>query len=75
MANKNTNRVIVDFDDEAIKNLDALKKRIGAKTRTGLVRRALMLLEITEEKERDGYKLQFNKGDHTTEMAFLHGRF
>lgn len=64
-------RVILDFNEEAAKNLDKLKEILGARTRTDLVRRALALLEFTEEKRRDGYKLLFKKGNDTTEVSFL----
>ena len=67
----NKTRVILDFNEEAARNLDRLKDLLGARTRTDLVRRALALLEFSEEKKRDGYKLQFKKGDTITEVSFL----
>lgn len=64
-------RVILDFNDEAAKNMDLLKDRLGVKTRTDLVRRALALLDFSEEKKRDGYQLLFKKGDTLTEVSFI----
>ena len=64
-------RVILDFNEEAAENMDLLKDRLGAKTRTDLVRRALALLDFSEEKKRDGYKMLFKKGDTLTEVSFI----
>lgn len=64
-------RVILDFNEEAAENLDKLKDRLGVKTRTELIRHALALLDIADEKKREGYKLQFRKGDSVTEVAYL----
>lgn len=67
----NRTRVILDFNEEAAKNMDQLKDLLGAKTRTDLVRRALALLEYSEEKKRDGYTMLFKKGNSVTEVSFI----
>ena len=64
-------RVILDFNEEAAKNLDKLREQLGARTRTDLVRRALALLEFYEERKRDGYTMQFKKGDTVTAISIL----
>jgi hypothetical protein len=64
-------RVVLDFDEDAAKNLDLLKDRLGSKTRTDLIRRALALLEFSEERKKDGYTMQFRKGKTITEISFL----
>jgi len=64
-------RVILDFNEDAAQNLDKLKDLLGARTRTDLVRRSLALLEFSEEKKREGYKMQFKKGDTITEVSFI----
>ncbi len=49
----------LNFNKQALKNLDALKERVGDETREELVARALALLDITEEHHRAGMKIQF----------------
>ena len=55
--------VTLDFNEEAAENMDLLKERLGVETRTELVRRALVLLDYTEEKKQEGYRLFLKRGD------------
>ena len=72
METKSTKKkIILDFTEEAANNIDNLKDRLGFKTRTELIRHALALLDFTDEKRREGYKLQFRKGNNVTEVATL----
>jgi len=64
-------RVVLELNNNGIENLDKLKERMGIKTRTELIRHALALLDIAQEKQKDGYRLQFKKGDSITEVAHL----
>lgn len=66
-----TKKIILDFNEDAANNIDNLKERLGLKSRTELFRYALALLDLTEEKRREGYKLQFRKGNSVTEVATL----
>ena len=64
-------RIVLDFNEEAADNIDKLKDRLGFKTRTDLIRHALALLDMADEKKREGYKLQFKKGHSILELATL----
>ncbi len=61
-------RIVLDFNDQGIENLDLLKEKMGIKTRTELVRHALALLDVTQENQKEGYKLTFKKGDKIKEI-------
>jgi len=53
----------MDFTPEVMKEIDELKDDLGLKSRTEMIRYAVGLLKTVSEMKRDGYSMQFKKGD------------
>ena len=69
MSNKTTKRIILDFSPDVMHEIDTLKDTMGVKSRSELIRYALGLLDLTAEKRRDGFTLQFKKDDQIIDVA------
>lgn len=64
-------RIVLDFDEKSTKRLDDLKGKLDYKSRTDVVRHALVLLDLVKDKEADDQILQFRKGNTVTEIAII----
>lgn len=69
MSNKMTKRIILDFSPEVMEEIDILKDSMGVKSRAELIRFALGLLNLTTEKKKEGYVMQFKKDDKIVDVA------
>jgi len=69
MIKKTKKRIILDFSPEIMKEIDDLQESLGVKSRGELIRFALGLLDLTTEKKKDGYKMQFRKEDKIIDVA------
>lgn len=69
MIKKAKKRIILDYSDDVMADIDALKDNLGVSSRADLVRFALGLLDLATEKTKDGYKMQFRKGDSVVDVA------
>ena len=69
MSNKMTKRIILDFSPEVMEEIDILKDSMGVKSRAELIRFALGLLNLTTEKKKNGYVMQFKKDDKIVDVA------
>ena len=66
---KDRTRVFFDFDRKAVVRLDELVKELGAASRAEVVRRALRLLDIAVQGQREegGDRLVVQKANGKTE--------
>lgn len=71
MSDKPKVRMILDVPEEIANNIDARKDKLGFKTRTALVRHALSVLFMMDDKLSDGYTMQFKRGDEIVEVVLL----
>ena len=62
-------RIILDFTPEIMDEIDSLKDSVGVKSRTELIRYALGLLSLTAEQKKEGFKMQFKKGNEIVSVA------
>ena len=65
----NYKRIILDFTPEIMDEIDSLKDSVGVKSRTELIRYALGLLALTTEQKKEGFKMQFKKGNEIVNVA------
>lgn len=64
-------RVIMDFEQDDMDRIDALKSRMRCVSRTELIRRALGLMAVTEKYTSQDYAIQFIKGDEIKHVEFV----
>ena len=69
MIKKTKKRIILDYSEDVMAEIDTLKEKLGVSSRADLVRFALGLLDLTTEKTKDGYTMQFKKGDSVIDVA------
>lgn len=69
MIKKAKKRIILDFSPEVMNEIDILQENLGVKSRGELIRYALGLLDLTTEKKKDGYTMQFRKEDQVIDVA------
>jgi Arc/MetJ-type ribon-helix-helix transcriptional regulator len=63
-------RLQLDFSDEALKDLDALKETTGMPNRAEVIRQALRLLQWTLNETQNDATLLIEKGGRQREVIF-----
>ena len=63
------NVITVKFSSETMKEFDALHKDMGVKSKADLINYALSLLSLYNDQRKEGFKIQFKKGNEVVEVA------
>ena len=63
-------RLQFDFNDEALKEIDALREETGLPTRAELIRHALKFFQWTLNEKKNGSSVLLEKNNKTREVIF-----
>ena len=63
-------RVMLSLSEKDAVELDRVKDKLGLDTRVGLIKQALAMIEVVDDKMKEGYTLQFKKGNKFIEVIW-----